>query len=189
MNIVLTNDDGVDADGLAALYKVLSEKHAVTVVAPAMEQSATGHSISLHEPLRAKKVALDGSGRGYAVFGTPADCVKLALLKLLDTRPDMVISGINAGVNDGVNIFYSGTVAAAREACINGIPAMAVSMAGRPPAHFDSAAIVIGRLLDNMTAFGFSHKTLINVNMPDLPLEEFKGVKVTRQDMAFPGDH
>lgn len=188
MNILLTNDDGVDANGLAALYKVLSDEHTVVVVAPAYERSATGHSISLHEPLRAKKVTIAGGGKAYAVFGTPADCVKLALLKLLDTRPDLVVSGINAGVNDGVNIYYSGTVAAAREACLNGIPAMAVSMAGRKPDNFESAAIVAGRLLGDMTEIGFSYKTVINVNMPDLPLEEFKGVKVTRQDMAFPGD-
>ena len=188
MNIVLTNDDGVDADGLAALYSALSEKHAVMVVAPAYERSATGHSISLHEPLRAKKIKLAGNGRGYAVFGTPADCVKLALLKLLDVRPDLVISGINAGVNDGVNIFYSGTVAAAREACLNGIPAMAVSMAGRKPANLDSAAALAARLVDNMIAWGFSGKTLMNVNIPDLPPAQIEGIKITRQDMALPGD-
>lgn len=188
MNIVLTNDDGVDARGLAVLHSVLSEKHTVTVVAPAYERSATGHSISLHEPLRAKKIRFDGGDRGYAVFGTPADCVKLALLKLLDTRPDLVISGINAGVNDGVNIFYSGTVAAAREACLNGIPAMAVSMAGHKPANFESAAIVARQLIDDMATPGFSYQTLINVNVPDLPLADIEGIKITRQDMAFPGD-
>jgi 5'-nucleotidase len=188
MNIMLTNDDGVDADGLTALFNVLSENHTVVVVAPAYERSAAGHSISLHEPLRAKKIKFAGTGKGFAVFGTPADCVKLALLKLLDTRPDLVISGINAGVNDGVNIFYSGTVAAAREACLNGIPAMAVSIAGRNPANFHSAAVLAARLADNTAAWGFSGKTLINVNMPDLPLAEIKGIRITRQDMAIPGD-
>jgi 5'-nucleotidase len=178
----------VDADGLAALYNALSEKHTIEVIAPAYERSATGHSISLHEPLRAKKIKFAGNGKGYAVFGTPADCVKLALLKLLAAKPDLVISGINAGVNDGINIFYSGTVAAAREACLNGIPAMAVSMAGRKPANLASAAVIAARLVDNIKALGFPSQTLMNVNIPDLPLAEIEGLRITRQDMALPGD-
>ncbi|MEW6078539.1 MAG: 5'/3'-nucleotidase SurE [Thermodesulfobacteriota bacterium] len=188
MNIVLTNDDGVDAPGLAALYRELSRKHEVKVVAPAFERSAAGHSISIHEPLRVRKVPGADNSRWYAVFGKPADCMKLALLKLLETKPDLVISGINAGVNDGVNIHYSGTVAAAREACLNGVPAMAVSTAGRRPAHFQTAAVVAGHLVDKMAAWGVSHKTLLNVNVPDLPLEDIAGVRFTRQDMAIPGD-
>jgi 5'-nucleotidase len=188
MNIVLTNDDGVDAKGLAALYRELSRKHTVVVVAPALERSAAGHSISIHEPLRVRKVSGPDGGRWYAVFGKPADCMKLALLKLLETRPGLVISGINAGVNDGVNVHYSGTVAAAREACLNGVPAMAVSTAGRKPAHFETAAVIAGHLADRLAEWGVSHKTLLNVNVPDLPLDEIAGFRFTRQDMAFPGD-
>jgi len=188
MNIFLTNDDGVDARGLFALYEELSKAHAVTVVAPGYERSATGHSISLHEPLRARKVAKPGDGLWYAVFGTPADCVKLGLLKLLGARPDLVISGINAGVNDGVNVFYSGTVAAAREACLNGIPAMAVSIAGKKPAHYQSAAVVAKGLVSRLAAWKVSAGTLLNVNVPDLPIDAIAGIRFTRLDMAFPGD-
>ncbi len=188
MNILLTNDDGVDAPGLSALYRLFSATHSVVVTAPAYERSATGHSISLHEPLRAKKVPNPYDGLWYAVFGTPADCVKLALLKLLKTKPDLVISGINAGVNDGVNLYYSGTVAAAREACLNGIPALAVSMAGRTPDHLESAAAVARLVAERMTDWGVSHQTLLNVNVPDLPLSDIAGIRFTRQDMARPGD-
>lgn len=188
MNIVLTNDDGVDSEGISALYKELSKDHTVLVLAPAYERSATGHSISLHEPLRVKKYPSALGGRWYAVFGTPADCVKLGLLKLLETRPDLVISGINAGVNDGVNLYYSGTVAAAREACLNGIPALAVSMPGKKPVCYDSAAAFTRQLVDTLADWGLSSRTLLNVNVPDLPLNKIAGVRFTRQDMAFPGD-
>lgn len=188
MNIVLTNDDGIDSGGLAALYRELSKMHTVTVAAPASQRSAAGHSLSLHQPLRVKKHRNGHGGRWYAVSGTPADCVKLGLLKLLEARPDLVISGINAGVNDGVNTYYSGTVAAAREACLNGIPALAVSMAGREPANYESGAVFTRLLTDNLDVWGISSRALLNVNMPDLPLDQIAGVRFTRLDMAWPGD-
>ncbi len=188
MNIVLTNDDGIDSRGLSVLYKELSKSHAVVVSAPARERSAAGHSLSLHEPMRVKKHPNDYGGTWYAVSGTPADCVKLGLLKLLESRPDLVISGINDGVNDGVNTYYSGTVAAAREACLNGIPAIAVSIDGRNPANYDSAAVFTRLLAEKMSARGLSRTTLLNVNMPDLPLDGIAGVRFTCLDMACPGD-
>ncbi len=141
MNILLTNDDGILAAGLAALYAALAKEHSVTVVAPHIERSAGGHAITLHDPIRV--VSEEKTDEGticYAISGTSADCVKLGLLELVKPRPDLVVSGINAGVNDGVNLGYSGTVSAAMEASLYGIPAMAVSMPGRYPAHYAEAA-------------------------------------------------
>ena len=116
MNILLTNDDGIYAPGLAALYAHLAPDHSVAVIAPDREQSAVGHGITLNEPLRAHKVSIPNAFEGYAISGTPADCIKFGLLEFLKTKPDLVISGINPGANVGVNVNYSGTVAAAKEA-------------------------------------------------------------------------
>ena len=127
MHILLTNDDGIQAPGLWALYNRFVKNHSISVIAPDREQSAVGHAITLNRPLRVSRVSMNGNCSGYAVSGTPADCVKLGVLELLDTKPDMLISGINPGANVGVNVNYSGTVAAAKEAALYGITAMAVS--------------------------------------------------------------
>ena len=126
--ILLTNDDGIYAPGLWALYQELRQLGEVSVVAPESEQSAVGHAISLINPLRVKKVSLDGGVQGWAVSGTPADCVKIALSELLPESPQMVVSGLNLGPNVGINVLYSGTVSAATEASILGVRAMAVSL-------------------------------------------------------------
>ena len=128
MNILLTNDDGVYAEGIWALYKMFAERYSVTVVAPDRERSAVGHAITLDEPLRAEQVEVNGGYQGYAVSGTPADCIKFAILELLDTKPDLVVSGINLGPNVGINVLYSGTVSAATEASILGVRALALSL-------------------------------------------------------------
>jgi 5'-nucleotidase len=123
MHILLTNDDGVHAPGLGALCRRFARKHTVSVIAPEREQSAVGHAITLHKPLRVIKISIDEACTGFAVNGTPVDCVKLGVLELLDSKPDMVIAGINSGANVGVNINYSGTIAAAKEAALYGIAA------------------------------------------------------------------
>ena len=128
MYILLTNDDGIHAPGLWALYQALRPEHEVEVVAPESEQSAVGHAISLLNPLRVKRVNKNGSFFGWAVSGTPADCVKIAMAEVLPRRPDMVVSGINLGSNVGINVLYSGTVSAATEAAIMGLRSMAVSL-------------------------------------------------------------
>ena len=133
MNILLTNDDGIHAEGLWALNSRLAPRHAVTVIAPDRERTAVGHGITLHLPLRAHPVVLNGGARGYAVNGTPADCVKLGILEILKHKPDLVVAGLNPGANVGVNITYSGTVAAAKEAALGGIPAIAASIEGHGP--------------------------------------------------------
>ena len=128
MRVLLTNDDGIYAAGLWALFERFSKIHEVTIVAPDRERSAVGHGITLHMPLRATKVEVNGKGSVYAVSGTPADCIKLSVLELFTEKYDMVISGINPGANVGVNVNYSGTVAAAKEATLYGMQAIAVSI-------------------------------------------------------------
>ncbi|MDY6839066.1 MAG: 5'/3'-nucleotidase SurE [Thermodesulfobacteriota bacterium] len=183
MNILLTNDDGIYAKGLWAVERVLSRQHNVSVVAPDKERSAVGHSITLTSPLRLTKIETNG-GRGYAVNGTPADCVKLAVLEILETRPDMVISGINPGANVGINLNYSGTVSAAKEAALMGIPAIAVSQ--DPPTHheYGLAARFVGSLISRVMTEGLPSGTFLNVNIPNCPAEEIEAVRITRQAMS-----
>lgn len=185
MNILLTNDDGIYSEGLWALYKRFSQSHAVTVIAPDREKSAVGHGITLHQPLRATLVNVNKDYPGYAVNGTPADCIKIGIMEILDTKPDMVISGINPGANVGVNINYSGTVAAAREAALYKLPGIAVSMKGIQLANFDAAAIFTVMLAENTIKYGLPVGTILNVNIPDIPMECVKGVQISRQGTAI----
>jgi 5'-nucleotidase len=183
MRILLTNDDGIHAPGLWALHLALSRRHDVTVVAPDRERTGVGHAITLHQPLRAARLAVNG-GEGYAVNGTPADCVKLAVLEILGGRPDLVVSGLNPGANVGVNINYSGTVAAAREAALGGIPAIAASLEGRAPRCVEPAARFVRRLADHVAVHGIPPGTFLNVNFPDVPWAEVMGVRISRQGIA-----
>ena len=181
MRILLSNDDGVDAPGLAALREAVDDMGDVEVVAPASPQSAAGHAITLTQPLTVRKVKLRGGAYdALSVDGRPADCVRLAIRKLLDRQVDLVIAGINAGANVGVNVFYSGTVAAAAEAAMLGIPAVAMSavVADRPnlPAVGKQASLAgfaaIARLcrwvLGELVEAGLASGDLINVNIPPL---------------------
>lgn len=181
MNILLTNDDGIYADGLWALYKRLAPQHTVTVVAPDRERSAVGHGITLHQPLRTTSVTLNNDVTGYAVSGTPADCIKISLIEILEELPDLVISGINLGANVGVNLNYSGTVAAAKEAALYNLPALAVSMKGYQSASFDQAALFTARLAKMVLKHGLPLGTMLNVNIPDIPTNRIKGVRICRQ--------
>jgi len=184
MKILLTNDDGIYASGLWALYDRLALTNQVTVVAPDRERSAVGHGITLHQPLRSVRVRFNGCSHGVSVNGTPADCVKLGLTEILETRPDLVISGINPGENVGVNINYSGTVAAAREAALYGVAAIAVSIQGRKARHLDAAAIFVERLARYVVKHGLPFGTILNVNVPDLPAAETAGVRISRQGLT-----
>jgi 5'-nucleotidase len=181
MKVLLTNDDGIQSAGLRALYDQFSRRHQVTVVAPDRERSAVSHGITLHTPLRSVEFPLDGQNAGYAVDGKPADCIKLGLLEIVPQRPDIVVSGINPGANVGISINYSGTVAAAREAALFGLPAIAISINGfEIPDYSDAARFaeqLAEALLDNALPFG----TLLNVNMPNTPIDRIKGVRFTRQ--------
>jgi len=181
MKILLTNDDGYSAPGIQALYETLRSYHEVILVAPDREKSAVGHSITLNDPIRIEKINLNGGGDGYAVTGTPADCVKLGLFELCATPPDLVISGINPGSNTGVNINYSGTVGAAREAALNGLLSMAVSIKRGKIIDFQGMSRFIGQLVDKIYDYGLPSGTFLNINAPDISLDEVRGVKITRQ--------
>lgn len=185
MNILLTNDDGIYAPGLWALYRRFYSAHQVTVVAPDRERSAVGHGITLHSPLRASHTTICGNGSGYAVNGTPADCVKLAIQQLMPEPPELVISGINPGANVGVSINYSGTVAGAREATLYGIPAISVSLLGQKARHLDEAAVFVEDLVHKLPQLDLPFGTFLNVNLPDIPLQENGGVSICRQDVSL----
>jgi 5'-nucleotidase len=187
MRILLTNDDGIYAPGLRALRKALLPLGEVTVVAPATEQSAAGHSVTLLTPLLIQEVR-DEENRfmGWAVEGRPADCVKLALLELLPTPPDLIVSGMNAGSNAGINVLYSGTVAAAIEGAFFRRTAVAVSLEyTKPkPLDFTRAARYGRRVIDQILAHRPEPGTLFNVNIPSLEKGPVRGVRVVPQNVA-----
>jgi 5'/3'-nucleotidase len=182
MHVLLTNDDGVHADGIWALYeKFKCQNHTVTVVAPDRERSAVGHGITLHQPLRASQISVNGGYPAHAVNGTPADCIKLALLEILKQQPDIVVSGINPGANVGIDINYSGTAAAAKEAALAGLPALAVSIAALHPRFYGDTAEFIEQLACFVFAKGLPRGTFLNVNLPDMPPTQSSGIHVSRQ--------
>ena len=188
MHILLTNDDGIYAPGIAALQKALRRLGTVSVVAPMMEQSAVGHSITLVHPLRVIAAERRGKFFGYGVSGAPADCVKLAVQELLKRSVDLVVSGINLGSNAGVNALYSGTVAAAVEGVMLGIPGIAVSMDFCERPEFGPAARIAQRLIEAVVRRGLRPDMLLNVNIPALPLKRIKGIKVTPQSRRMPAE-
>ncbi len=189
MNILLTNDDGIYFEGLWALYQRFSEHHKITVIAPDRERSAVGHGITLNDPIRAVHVVVNGGYSGYAVSGTPADCVKLGMLELLDSKPDMVIAGINPGANVGININYSGTVAAAKEAALYGVAAMAVSMQGHQTNHYDDAARFILKLTEKVFAKALPPGTFLNVNLPNKTIKSTAGIRMSQQGLPRPFEY
>jgi 5'-nucleotidase len=176
LKFLLTNDDGIRATGLAALERAVTGLGDLQVVAPDRERSASGHSLTLEHPLR---VASHGPGR-WSVTGTPTDAVLLAVETLLPERPAWVLSGINHGPNMGEDVTYSGTVAAAIEACIFGIPSIAVSLAGRGELLFDEAVPVLRRVLATLLRCRLEPLQLLNVNLPNRPAAAVRGVRVTR---------
>lgn len=183
MRILVSNDDGIDSLGIQVLAQYLSEIADVTVVAPHQEQSAVGHSITMQLPLRISKYMKNGDLFGYAVDGTPADCVKIGIRNIMQQRPDLVVSGINHGSNTAINIIYSGTVSAAREAAIMDVPSIAISVANHAVQNFDFAGKVaqsIARLVVEKEA-DLPKGTLLNVNVPDVPENEINGILLTKQ--------
>jgi len=166
MHILITNDDGIYAPGIVALSRALGKIGTVSVVAPDREQSAKGHAITVHRPLRARRIAMEGVDVALAVDGTPADCVKLAILAELVTKPDIVLSGINRGANLGTDVLYSGTVSAAIEAAMLGLPAIAVSLADFRNTDYESAALFACHLAGIWRGQDLPPDTLLNVNWP-----------------------
>lgn len=180
MKLLLSNDDGISAVGIRALAQALSQTHEVYISAPASQQSAVSRAMTLYDPLRADAVPfLDlPEGRAYAVTGTPVDCVRLGLGNLFsDIAFDMVLSGINIGPNVGSDTLYSGTVAAAHEAALLGYPSIALSCCSMTPQHMETSAAVAVKMAAYLAAHPLPFGTLLNVNVPDVPLSELRGVR------------
>ncbi|HEX5339043.1 MAG TPA: 5'/3'-nucleotidase SurE [Gallionella sp.] len=176
MRILISNDDGYFAPGLACLAEHLAKVAEVVVVAPERDRSGASNSLTLDRPLKLRRAA---SGY-YYVNGTPTDCVHLAVTGMLDQQPDMVVSGINAGANMGDDTIYSGTVAAATEGYLLGIPAIALSLVGKELTHYETAARVAVELVQRFAKQTHSQPWLLNVNVPDIPYEQLQGIAVTR---------
>jgi 5'-nucleotidase len=181
LHILVSNDDGIDAPGIFALTRELKKIARVTVVAPDKQQSAVGHAITMNYPLRAFPFRKNNEFFGYAVEGTPADAVKLGVRFLLKQKPDLLLSGINHGSNTAINIIYSGTVSAATEGTILGIPSVAVSLTTYEDADFSFAARLAAKLAIVVAKRGLPEGTLLNVNVPAVPEEQVRGIRLTKQ--------
>ncbi|TMN87445.1 5'/3'-nucleotidase SurE [Pseudoalteromonas phenolica] len=176
MKILLSNDDGVHAKGISVLYEALSKIANVIVIAPDRNCSGASNSLTLLNPLRATQL----ENGFYSVNGTPTDCVHLGVNQLLDEEPDLVVAGINNGANLGDDTLYSGTVAAATEGRHLGLPAIAVSLCSKKEAHYETAAEVVVQIIKQLSSHPLPKDQIININVPDIPLAELKGIKVTR---------
>ncbi|MBM4037861.1 MAG: 5'/3'-nucleotidase SurE [Planctomycetes bacterium] len=181
MRILLTNDDGINAPGLAALRKAVSDLGDVTVVAPDTERSGVAHSITLAQPLRIRRIYHGDEFFGFGINGAPADCVKLACREILPALPELLLSGMNLGANVAINVLYSGTVAAAIEGAMLSIPSVAFSLAETERPDFDEAARIAREVLALILADGVPERTVLNVNIPGIPRAALKGIRVTHQ--------
>ncbi len=184
MKLLISNDDGIFAKGIQSLANGLAAVgHEVIVVCPERERSATGHGLTLHQPIRAEivKSIFDDAVTAWACSGTPADCVKLALFALLESKPDLVLSGINHGPNLGTDILYSGTVSAAMEGFVDNIPSIAFSLGSYTSMDFEAAVNFAQSLVQKIENQPLAHVMLLNVNIPAVKPTEIAGVKVTRQ--------
>ncbi len=187
--LLICNDDGIFAAGIRALARRMAEIGTVVIVAPNQQQSAVGHALTVSSPLRIEKFDIENDIHGFAINGTPADCVKIAVQHLLDTPPDVLISGINHGRNTAVSLVYSGTVSGATEGTMLGIPSLAVSLDSHSSeAHFDVAAEVTVTVLEHILEEGLPKGTLLNLNVPNLPLAEIAGIKVVPQGRSYWSD-
>jgi len=179
--ILVTNDDGIYAPGIFALAQAMQELGEVNVVAPLVEKSAVGHAITVSDPLRVKEIERNGDLFGHAVNGTPADCVKIAVKCILEEWPDIIVSGINQGSNTATNVIYSGTVSAAAEGVILGIPSIAVSLTSFANKDFSYAGKVALQIASQVLEHGLPDRTLLNINVPALPENEIDDVLPAKQ--------
>ncbi len=181
MRILVCNDDGITAAGLLSLYRAVRDMGEVTVVAPSVSKSAMSHAVTVGIPINCQKVHVHELFWGYSVAGSPADCVKLALAELMPEPPDLVLSGINHGANAGIDIFYSGTVAAAAEGAMFGIPSVAISQEMAGEIDFDRSGRIARKVVESLVARGLDRGMLINVNIPALWPEIPRGVRLAKQ--------
>lgn len=184
--ILVTNDDGITAPGLRTLIEVMKTIGDVVVVAPDSPQSAMGHAITVNSTLYVEEIQIDPDGHiEYSCSGTPADCVKLAVKQVLDRRPDLCVSGINHGSNSSINVIYSGTMSAALEAGIEGIPAIGFSLCDyKWSANFEACKSFVKTITENVLQHGLPTGIVLNVNIPNLPKKDIKGIKICRQAKA-----
>jgi len=175
--ILITNDDGVYAPGVLSLFQGLKEIGRPIIIAPTRDNCGARHSLTMDRPLSVKQIDEDI----FAIDGTPADCVTIGLGKILSTKPDILVSGINPGANLGHDVSYSGTVSAAREGVMRGVPSMALSMAGESPFLYKTAVSFAQKMARTILANGIPHDCLLNINVPNLPLNEIKGTRLTHQ--------
>ncbi len=184
MRILIANDDGIHAAGIHKLLENLTKEHEVYVIAPDRERSAAGHSLTLHTPLRVQEVPLPYNvAKAWAISGTPGDCVKIGLNAILECRPDLIISGINHGPNLGADVLYSGTVSAAMEGAVLGLPSIAVSLASGGDVDrkdFKYASDFISRFIPKIKEIKFPKKTILNINIPSVDEEDIAGVAITK---------
>ena len=185
MKILVSNDDGYHARGIKVLVKALCQVADVVVVAPDRNRSAASNSLTLNAPLRVTEVAENR----YKIDGTPSDCVHVALTGLLDYEPDLVVSGINHGANLGDDTIYSGTVAAAMEGRFLGLPTVAVSLVGRKLENFETAAAVVVGLIEKIERAPLASNVVLNVNVPDVPLDELRGIRAARLGFRHKSEH
>jgi 5'-nucleotidase len=186
--ILVTNDDGIEAPGIRAVAEALGRLGRVTVAAPSTPKSGASHGLTSDRPIAVRESERDGQ-RWIAIDALPATCVRLAVEQLLPSRPDIVVSGINRGENLGTVTFYSATVGAAREAAFLGLPSLAVNLASANGMGYEAAAAVTAAIVRALGRTGIPQGTFLNVNVPPLPRERLRGVRITRQDMRAPIDH
>jgi 5'-nucleotidase len=187
--ILITNDDGIGAKGIASLVEAAQPFGDLLVVAPDKPQSGMGHAITIHDPIRLFKSSIYAGIEAYACSGTPVDCVKLGIYELLGTKPDLILSGVNHGENSSTNVLYSGTMSAAIEGAMEGIPSFGFSLADfAADADFTAAQHYITKLLDLFFEKGFERNICLNVNIPKLPIADIKGLKFCKQAHAYWAD-
>ena len=186
MKVLVSNDDGIYAQGLYTLVSVLKDMSQVTVVCPDRQRSGAGHSISVESPLKVSKVDLMAEVDAYQVNGTPADCIKVGLEVICPQKPDLIISGMNAGANVGQDVYYSGTIGAAREGALYGIPAIAFSLARdqQESLNFEDSVPLLRMILNYLIDFPLPKDYILNVNLPAVDEEELKGIKVVNPELS-----
>jgi len=188
LKILITNDDGIFSSGIYALWEVAKEFGSVYVVAPNSQKSATGHSITISKPLFVDKIKRRNGFEGISVTGSPADCVKFGLKKILSNAPDLILSGINLGSNLGNNIIYSGTVAAAIEGAMQNIPSIAFSVDSFNPRSFETSKSIIRQIINLAIENRITKKFIWNVNIPNCEIDQLKGIKVASQGNQYFND-
>ena len=184
-SILISNDDGIFAPGIYALWEAMSEIGDTIVVAPNTEKSAVGHAITISDPIRIEEVKRSNGFKGFSVNGTPADSVKIAVKSIMENKPDIIISGINAGANVGQSLLYSGTISAASEGSLLGIPSIAISLDALRDMDFSTSKVVAKKIVNKVLEYGLPNETLLNVNIPKDTEGGIKGYQITYQGAIY----